>query len=685
MHGISRSDISREDVETIRQSDLFDEAWYRREYRDVELLGMDPVEHYLWLGARLGRNPSPDFSGPDYLRANADVAAVGTNPLLHFVRHGAAEGRMPLARAPDYAQWIARNDTLTDDDRARIRVHIGTFAWRPRFSVVMPVYDTPPEFLRQALDSVLAQLYRDWELCIADDASPSAEVRAILEAYAARDRRIRVAYRESNGGIAACSNSALELAGGDWIVLMDHDDLLSEHALYLVADALQSHPDAAIIYSDEDHVDAGGHRSNPYFKPDWDPDLFLGQNVINHLGAYRADLVQRIGGFRAGFDGSQDWDFALRVLDAAPGAKVHHIPFILYHWRQTDTAFSKASLARALHAAQRAVNEHFARAGETAEATPEGHSSYLRIRRPLPARRPLVSVVIPTRDRSELLRLCLAGLLERTDYAPLEILVVDNGSAEPETHALFAEAAARGNVRVVEDHGDFNFSRLVNRGVAASSGEVCLLLNNDMDVIHPDWLDEMVAHALHPEIGAVGAKLYYANDTLQHGGVILGIGGVAGHAHKHAPRGAPGYFNRLNLTHSLSCVTAACLATRREVYDRLAGFNERDLAVAFNDVDFCIRLRQAGYRIVWTPHAELYHYESVSRGDPNTTPESAARNRAEVAYMRRKWGALLRYDPFYNPNLTLDTECLSIATNSRAVKPWREAEEATPKDEAVVG
>ncbi len=662
---------SKENVDAIRHCGLFDESWYLEQYPDVRILEMDPVEHYLWLGARIGRNPSPDFDGEAYLRANDDVAELGENPLLHWVTHGEIEGRWTRTRPVDYTSWIIQNDMLTDADRLHIGRHIDALHYKPKFSILMPAYNTPGRYLRPAIDSVLAQLYRDWELCIVDDASSSGEVRDILEEYARQDTRIRVAFRETNGGISACTNTALSMASGDWVVLMDHDDLLSEHALYLVAEALNRHPDAAIVYSDEDHIDARGERSQPYFKPDWDYDLFLGQNLISHLGAYRADLARRVG-FREGFDGSQDWDFALRVLDAEPGAKVHHIPFILYHWRQTDQAFSTKSLARACDAAERAVNDHFARTGQAAVAAPEGHSSYLRVRRELPAQRPLVSVVIPTRDRSELLRICIAGLVERTDYAPLEIIVVDNGSGEAEALSFLAELRARDDVRVVEDSGPFNFSRLVNRGVAASSGDVCVLLNNDIDVIHADWLDEMVSHTLRPEVGAVGAKLYYANDTIQHGGVMLGLLHVAGHVHRHAPRQSPGHFNRLNLTHNLSCVTAACLAIRREAFDEMGGFNEQDLAVSFNDVDFCIRLRQAGYRIIWTPHAELYHYESLSRGDPNKTPESAARNSSEVTYMRAQWGPVLDNDPFYNPNLSLDTESFDIATTTRVQKPWLE-------------
>jgi O-antigen biosynthesis protein len=568
-----------------------------------------------------------------------------------------------------YEKWILQNEKFDDGDRNLIHAHIASFEKNVKISVLMPVYDTPVAYLQEALDSVLNQLYRNWELCIADDASASEEVRETLRSYARQDDRIKVRFRDTNGGICVSTNTALEMATGEWIVLMDHDDALAPHALYLVAEAINRDPGLAIIYSDEDHLDEKGRRNTPYFKPDWDYDLCLSQNLINHLGAYRTAIAREVGGFRKGVEGSQDWDFALRVLEAAGHAKVHHIPFILYHWRQTCQMFSAASAARTLDAACRAVSGHLERTGQAAEVTALGLSSHLRVRRRLPAQRPLVSIIVPTKDQSRLLKICIDGLTNRTSYKPVEIVIVDNGSCEPNARNLIAALRFRDDFIVVEDKGPFNFSRLVNAGIAASSGEICVLLNNDVDVINADWLDEMVAHALRPEVGAVGAKLYYADGTLQHGGVLLGVGGVAGHQHRCAPRDAGGYFGRLHFSHSLSCVTAACLAVRRAVYDEVAGFDEEHLAVAFNDVDFCIRVREAGYRIIWTPHAQLYHYESRSRG-ADTTSEKAARFSAETGYMRTKWGHILDNDPFYNPNLSLKSDFFELAPTSRVRRPW---------------
>jgi O-antigen biosynthesis protein len=589
-----------------------------------------------------------------------------------FVRSrtgGKFAARMSFRRKIGYRRWIDRNDALNDGDRDLICRHILSFRELPKFSILMPVYNSPTQYLREAIDSILRQLYADWELCVVDDASTDPEIRKIIKEYADRDGRIRPKYRDVNGGISACSKSAFDLASGDWVVLMDQDDTLSEHALYLVAELINRHHDAAIIYSDEDHITSSGRRYEPYFKPDWDYDLFIGQNYINHLSVYRAELVGQAGGFREGYDGSQDWDLTLRVLEVAGENRVHHIPSILYHWRQTSQTFSSTSIATALDSARRAIMEHFQRTGKPAEVTAAGQSSYLRVRWKLPSQRPLASVIIPTKDRGDLLRTCVNGLINRTDYQPLEIILVDNGSSNQNACALLEELGSRPNVKIVENKEPFNFSRLTNLGVAASTGDVCILLNNDIDVINSDWATEMIGVALRPEVGAVGAKLYYPTDQVQHGGVVLGLGGVAGHKHRYAARSDSGYFGQLKLTHTVSCVTAACLVLRRNVYDEVGGFNERDLAVAFNDVDFCIRIRAAGYKVIWTPHAELYHYESASRRWEATKKE-VSRFNGEINYMRARWGSLLDTDPFYNSNLSFESECFDLAETPRACKPW---------------
>ncbi|MBA2490913.1 MAG: glycosyltransferase family 2 protein [Gammaproteobacteria bacterium] len=595
---------------------------------------------------------------------NAGFRLIATTlaGLVHWLEDG---GRA-------YRAWVKRYDTLSDTDREGIELHMNSLFRQPLISVVMPVFNPSERFLRRAIESVMGQSYPCWELCIADDCSTQRHVSRVIREYAGQDKRIKTVFRARNGNISACSNSALALAEGEFVALLDHDDLLAAHALYMVVVAINDNPDADIIYSDEDKIDKRGRRSQPYFKPDWNPDLFLAQNMINHLGVYRTSLVKSVAGFREGFEGSQDYDLALRVIEQSAPDKVIHIPHVLYHWRMGPRlrTFSQTQLARAVNAAQGAVREHLARTGQTAtvSAAP-GAEHHQRLSWPVPVPPPLVTIIIPTRDQIGLLRQCMDGLLSGTRYAPIEVIVVDNGSEEPQSHEYFREIQNDARVRVVEYDREFNYSAINNFASQQARGELVCLLNNDIVVINEDWLDEMVSHAVRPEVGAVGAMLYYPGNTIQHAGVIVGLGGVAGHSHKYFLRGSPGYFGRLKLAHSLSAVTGACLLTRREVYGECGGLDEKNLKIAFNDVDLCLRIRARGYRIIWTPHAELYHLESASRG-ADMAPEKAERFRKEVIWMKNRWGDALLCDPGYNPNLTLDREDFSLAYPSRTRKPW---------------
>jgi len=568
-----------------------------------------------------------------------------------------------ISRPPDrnnYPEWVQRFDTLDDEQGARMGEQIESMALKPLISVVMPTYNPNPEWLSEAIESVRQQIYPYWELCIADDCSTNPEIRPLLERFAASDPRIKVVYRERNGHISAASNSALELAGGEWIALMDHDDLLPAHALYWVADAINKQPEARLIYSDEDKIDASGQRSSPYFKCDWNRDLFYSHNLITHLGVYAASLVREINGFRAGFEGAQDYDLALRCIERIAPEQIHHIPRILYHWRihPESTAQSDEAKPYARQAGARALNEHFGRLGIKARA--ELVELGYRVRYALPAKPPLVSLIIPTRNGLALIRQCIESIRAKTTYPNYEILVVDNGSDEPEVLEYFDTIASEPGIRIIRDDSPFNYSRLNNSAVAHAAGDVLCLLNNDIEVLSPEWLSEMVSHALRPGVGAVGAKLYYPNGALQHGGVILGLGGCAGHAHKGFPGDSFGYYGRMVLISGFSAVTAACLVIQKSRYEQVGGLNEEDLTVAFNDVDFCLKLKAAGYQNVWTPYAELIHHESVTRGYEDT-PEKQARFASEIRYMRQRWGKLFDADPAYSPNLTLDYEDFSYA------------------------
>jgi GT2 family glycosyltransferase len=537
----------------------------------------------------------------------------------------------------------------------------------------MPAYETPQWALREAIESVRGQLYPNWELCIADDASPSRHVTEILHYAAAEDRRIKWVQRKTNGNISAASNSALSLASGEYVALMDHDDVLPPHALYEVVVALNKNPCLDIIYSDEDQIDENGQRHTPYFKTDWNIDLLLGHNMISHLGVYRRTLVESIGGFREGFEGSQDYDLALRCADATSVDRIHHIPGVLYHWRRNygSRSFSEQGLEVCSVAAQRAISEHLHRRNEKGEVGPHPTlPQWSRVTRPAPSPAPLVSLIVPTRDRADLLETCTNGLLNRTAYPNIELLIVDHESKSPEAHRLFEQLKSDPRVRILPFIGPFNYSAINNMAAAQSDGSILGLINDDIEVIGADWLSEMVSLGVLPGVGAVGAKLLYPNNTVQHAGIVLGVGGEANHFSYRLPRQASGYFGRNQLISSVSGVTGACLIVKKSIYEEVGGLDETNLAVAFNDVDLCLKIRERGYRNVWTPHAELYHHESASRGFDATS----ARFQKETEYMRKRWIAQLASDPFYNVNFSLEMgRCFELAVPSRRVKPWMES------------
>lgn len=532
----------------------------------------------------------------------------------------------------------------------------------PLFSIVMPTYNTPERWLRRCLDTVIEQTYPRWELCIADDASTKSHVRSVLSEYAARDKRIQVVYRNERGHISAASNSALALARGDFAVLLDHDDELHPEALQHVAESILAHPQWKLIYSDEDKIDTQGRRFDPYFKPDWNIDLLRGHNCFSHLGVYGMDLIRDVGGFREGMEGSQDWDLVLRCAELLDAAQIGHVPRVLYHWRVLpgSTSMGVGQKNYAHVSGRRAIREHLQRRGISAEVLDiETMAGAFRVRYALPEPPPLVSIIIPTRDRVDLLKQCVDSILLKTTYPHYEIVIVDNQSTEQATLEYFARLANQPLVKIFRHDGPFNYSRINNQAVSECAGTMVCLLNNDIEVISPGWLDEMVGHAARTEIGAVGAMLYYPNDTIQHAGVVTGVQGVATHAYSGMQRGYAGYMGRALLVQSMSAVTAACLLVRRSVYEQVGGLDE-SFAVAFNDIDFCLRVGHAGYRNLWTPFAELYHHESASRGDEDT-PEKRERFNGEIRLMMKRWAGVLENDPSYNPNLALYGEPYTLA------------------------
>jgi O-antigen biosynthesis protein len=670
-------------ITAIHGTGLFDEQYYRANNPDVVAARLDPALHFAVHGWKEGRTPSPDFDPAYYLSQNIDVVRSGLNPLLHYAAHGRSEGRQATHAAADpdihseadpYTRWIEENETLDESDRLAIRAHIAALARRPLISIATPVYNTDVRHLRAMIGSVLQQIYPYWELCLADDASTKSDVKEILSEFAQLDSRIKVVIREINGNISRATNSALDIATGEFVALLDHDDLLAETALYEVAVEVDAHPDADVVYSDADFIDDSGRRFGPYFKTDWNPDLALGHNMVSHLGVYRRSLVEKIGRLRAGFEGSQDYDLMLRAADASTPRRIRHIPAVLYHWRRNAAlpSFSDASLERCVIAARRAVREHLARNGAQARIdVPPRVPYHHRVVYALPPERPLVSIIVPTRDRMDLLARCVDGVLTRTDYEPLELLIVDNDSEEPETARLFARLTEDPRVRIIQYSGDFNYSAMNNRAVQEARGEVIVLMNNDVDVISSLWLEEMVSHALRPEIGAVGAKLLYPDGRVQHAGIVLGAGHGAAHFFLLASREDMGHFGLLVLTRRVSAVTGACMAVRRSVYLEAGGLDEVNFPIAFNDVDFCLRLGERGYAVVWTPFAELYHLESATRGKDHEDAKRLERLERDAELLQQRWGeALSSSDPFYNVNCSLAGASFAPGFPSRRRKPW---------------
>jgi GT2 family glycosyltransferase len=578
-----------------------------------------------------------------------------------------------LRKLRTYRAWVRRYDTINEKDRDAITAAVRRFTNPPLISVLMPVYQTRERYLRAAIESVCRQLYPHWELCIGGAAS-LPRIRSVVEEYRTTDARVKVCYRSCNGDTSGASNSALALAAGQFVAMLDQDDMLPEHALYMVAAALSAQPELDLIFSDEDKIGPNGNRFDPCFKPDWNPDLMLSQNMFSNLGVYRRSLLSEIGGFRPGYESSRDYDLVLRASARTIPARIRHIPHILYHRRSVAgfTAPGHDAKPHTLASDRRAIASYLAEAGVVADMLVDPHPVCNRVRYGLPQPQPMVSLIIPTGGNTELLRHCLSGILHATDYEPIEVIIVYNNDTKREVFPYLNEISSDPRVSIVASRSGFNFSRSCNLGVFRAKGDIIGLINDDIEVIHADWLREMVSHAIRREIGAVGAKLYYSNNTIQHAGIIVGLGDAAGHAFRYFGRAEPGYCNRLLATQNLSAVTAACMVLRRQVFEEIGGFDAVNLPVAFNDLDLCLRIRQKGYRIVWTPYAELYHWESLTRAT-DRSPEEIARFKGETRYLAERWSAVLAHDPYYNPNLTLQREDFSLAFPPRVVLPWRAA------------
>ncbi|MFC5991929.1 glycosyltransferase family 2 protein [Limoniibacter endophyticus] len=592
------------------------------------------------------------------------LRAEGVSGLMKEVeRVSSSDGDNSSPGQRTYEEWIRLYDSFSPDDLRAMRDAAEKLEIQPLISVVMPTYNPPENLLVEAIESVRAQVYSNWQLCIADDCSTDPHVREVLTRYMQLDDRICVTFRETNGHISAASNSALEIVRGEWIALLDHDDILRPHALYEIVQEIARHPESALIYSDEDKISEAGDRFDPFFKPDFSLELLRSQNYFNHLTVHKTDNIRRIGGWRKGYEGSQDYDLNLRLIEGLHPDQIRHIPKILYHWRAVagSTAASGSEKSYAYDAGFRALKDHAARIGEGADVVPIENLPFYNYRYAVPTPAPLVSLIIPTRDKVELVRGCVSSILEKTEYKNYEIIIVDNGSVEPETKEYFESLQSIENIHIIDYDKPFNYSAINNYAVQHSNGTIVGLINNDIEVISPGWLTEMVSLAVQPSIGCVGAKLYYGNDTVQHAGVVVGVGGVANHFHLGAKRYSDfGYFGRLRVRSNVTAVTGACLLIDKRKYLDIGGLDETNLKVAFNDVDLCLKSLEAGYLNVVTPFAELYHLESVSRGAEDT-PEKKLRFSSEVEFMKLRWKDKLNNDAYYNLNFSLDSPDFSLA------------------------
>ena len=567
-----------------------------------------------------------------------------------------------------YQRWVRDFDTLDDADYAGMAALDASLVVRPRISVLMPLRRPDLGRLRRSLDSIAEQVYGEWELCIADDASKDSDLRALLASYADLDARVRVVHRPVAGGVAAAANSALEVARGDVITVLDQDDVLGPHALLLVAHRLAEEPELGLVYSDQDVLDEGGIRRSHYFKPDWNVELSRSQNYLCHLAAFRADLVRLVGGFRTEFEGSHDWDLALRIVERLRDDQIGHIPHVLYHRGGVSNRSADEPDTRpdAPAAGLAAVADHLRRLGISGALTAaHGHQN---VRYAVPRDPPLVSVVVPTTMQGGRFDTLLRGL-SGTEYDAIELIrVADQATIDAAPIEALVPVGWRSR-DVPYDHGEFNFARATNLGCAAAAGPLLLLANDDLEVLHSDWLRLLVGHVIQPGVGAVGPLLIYPDDRVQHAGSLLGGGRGAGHLYVHSRLTEHGYANRLRLNQDLSCVTAACMLLRKDAFEEVGALDE-SFAVAYNDVDLCLRLRAAGWRIVFTPEAILRHHESASFVSHVEGREAEYEN--EVEELWRRWAPTLRSDPAHNPNLSLEAfRPWHLAFPPRVRYPWR--------------
>lgn len=551
-----------------------------------------------------------------------------------------------------YGDWIKTNEVTEKELKKQTEEQ---FKVTPKISLIVPMYHTNEKFFKELIDSVISQTYTNWELCLADGSeSQNDKLQKIIE----KDDRIKYQFLNDNKGISGNSNEAIKMATGDYIALLDHDDLLAPYALYEVVKCINQNPDVEFIYSDEDKIDQNGNRSDAYFKPDFAPDTLRCQNYICHFSIFKKELMDKLGGFHSEFDGAQDYDIFLRMSEITKPENIKHISRILYHWRvhkESTAQLNSNAKNYAFDNGIKAIQAHLERVGLDGTVTNGCINGIYRVDYKV-KENPKVSIVIPNKDGKDILKVCIDSILEKTTYSNYEIVIVENNSETEEIFEYYKELEKNEKIKVITyPKKGFNYSGIINFGVKNSTGDYVIQLNNDTELLTPNWLEIMLGYCQREDVGAVGVKLYYPDETIQHAGIIVGIGGVAGNRFKSIPKDGHGYFAEESMIQNLSAVTAACVMTKRSVYDEI-GYMDEKLAVAFNDVDFCLKIREKGYFVIYNPFVEFIHYESKSRGLENT-PEKKKRFQGEIDTFKERWQDFLdEGDPYYNINLSLDTE-----------------------------
>ncbi|GAW95743.1 MULTISPECIES: glycosyltransferase family 2 protein [Colwellia] len=569
---------------------------------------------------------------------------------LYALYHRFVTWKMTKARYNPYTHWVNHIEpnlwqAVVDDQKMLI-------------SVVVPIYNPPKNFLKKCVDSVLAQTYGNWQLVLVDDASTDSRVKKYLKTLS--DPRIKVIYAQHNGHISKATNMGIEVCEGDFIALLDHDDLLAPQALNEVVAAIAANPNWQWLYSDEDFINENGARVVPHFKSDWNPFLLHAHNYITHFCVYKSDLLKTLKGCRVGFEGAQDYDLALRASEVLSSQQIGHISKILYHWRMHEgsTALNSDAKSYTVALGKKALTEHLQRKSINAVVDYGNLDNYFHVKYK-PLAWPKVSIVIPTRDHKRVLETCIRSILQKTDYPDYEIVVMDNQTSDLDALSYLSTINKLKNINVFKHDKVFNYSEINNVAVAKANGEVVVLLNNDTEVISHDWLLQLVGLAMQPDVGCVGAKLLYPDQSIQHAGIVMGLGGYAAHSHRRTPEGSNGYFNRPHVNQVMSGVTGACLAIRKQTYLAVGGL-DTDFQVAYNDVDFCLKVKSSGFYNVYCAGAQLYHFESKTRGDDGESADKVQRFDKEKALLLDRWQAEIEHDPYYSPHLTRDAEDFTI-------------------------